>query len=175
MKEMIEKIKKILFEEEKQEAAVEQKFMDITDKDGNQIHIVTAVEGEITVGDVVTGVEDGEYTIPELNKILVVTDEKVAEIKDIPAEETPEAPEEEMAAEEKPNEVEILNEKINDLEEKMNDFMSKFSAVKELIEKVAEQPASAPVKPEKTGFQKSKEERASKMDEKLNELRKYRV
>lgn len=183
---MIEKISKILFEEEAEKQAapdtadvVAVKFMDVTEKDGKVLHIDTAVEGVISVEDAVTvtneagedvAADDGDYEIPDLKKVITVKNGKVSAIKDSVEQSAQKVDEEHDETITVSNEVTELKEKISAIENKMNEFLDKFSKMNETVTKIANAPASEPVKTEKTGFSKYNEQKTEGLSLKAKNL-----
>ena len=110
--------------------------------------------------DKVIPAEDGEYTIEEEKKIVVVKDGKVAEVKEMETQEVIEAevitetPAEEPIAEEVTEEtetdkrlVEILDT-ITDLSNRLAALEGKLTEMEERLSKVEGQPAAEPIEDE---------------------------
>lgn len=119
--------------------------------------------------DKVIPAEDGEYTIEEQKKIVVVKDGKVAELKEMETEETTEttdttevveaevvveAPAEEPIAEEVTEEteddkrlIEILNT-VTELTNRLSALEGKLTEMEERLSKVEGQPAAEPIENE---------------------------
>jgi len=172
-------IKKIIFSSEE----IEVKAMDLVDSNGTEIHVVTAVEGELSVDDVVLVKDengedmpapDGEYTITDLNKILVVSEGKISEIKDVEAEEMQEETTVETEVVEKAEEVVTeLETKIEELVDVVSEMFKKVQKLETEVEKIGKFPAGEQKKPEKVGFQKRVAEDFSESEKRMSSVTEF--
>ena len=144
---------------------------------------ILSYEGELEVGVEVTidgeAAADGEYEAED--KIIVVADGKVAEIreKEAPAEET-EAPaeeqenEEEAPAEDKPVEEvveEVVEEQTRDLAAEIDALKAEIELLKEQIAELVGKPIDPPVE-EQFESVKGKKDKKSKIEQRMAYLRK---
>ena len=101
--------------------------------------------------DKVIPAEDGEYTIEEEKKIVVVKDGKVAEVKEMEqAEETTETTDTEEVIEETEDDkrlVEILNT-VTELTNRLSALEGKLTEMEERLSKVEGEPAAEPIEDE---------------------------
>tara|TARA_R110000772_G_scaffold148307_1_gene258883 strand:- start:12566 stop:13090 length:525 start_codon:yes stop_codon:yes gene_type:complete len=154
-KTIIDKVKLLLSEEVivKEDEVVEAKFLTVSTEDGQSIE----VEGDVLeVGAVVVGItEDTSLTLEDGTVVVVSAEGLITEINEAVAEEE-ETVEEEMAeevVEEDPN-----NARIDSLETKLDELLSKFSAIKEIVSLIADEPAEEEIKVDKKEFAKTKKD-----------------
>lgn len=143
-----------------------------------QMGVVVTDKGVLTYdGELVTGIEvknedgskpdDGEYKV-EADKVIVVKDGCVEEIREIEeelAEEKPEdkpdempqeKPADEMPAEEKPNEVEELKKLVDEHAALLTELSDRLKALEDLVKELNETPAVEPIEQEYSKHIKSK-------------------
>lgn len=143
-----------------------------------QLGVVVTDKGVLTYdGELVTGIEvknedgsmpdDGEYKV-EADKVIVVKDGRVEEIREIEeelAEEKPtempqEKPADEMPqekpAEEKPNEVEELKKLVDEHAALLTELSDRIKALEDLVKELNETPAVKPIEQEYSKQTKSK-------------------
>ena len=155
-KTIIDKVKLLLSEEViVEETVVEAKFLTVSTEDGQSIE----VEGDVLeVGAVVVGItEDTSLTLEDGTVVVVSAEGLITEINEATAEEE-EVVEEEMAeevVEENPN-----NARIDSLETKLDELLSKFSAIKEIVSLIADEPAEEEIKVDKKEFAANKKQDA---------------
>ena len=155
-KTIIDKVKLLLSEEViVEETVVEAKFLTVSTEDGQSIE----VEGDVLeVGAVVVGItEDTSLTLEDGTVVVVSAEGLITEINEATAEEE-EVVEEEMAeevVEENPNDA-----RIDSLETKLDELLSKFSAIKEIVSLIADEPAEEEIKVDKKEFAANKKQDA---------------
>tara|TARA_R110001606_G_scaffold360972_1_gene514039 strand:+ start:296 stop:820 length:525 start_codon:yes stop_codon:yes gene_type:complete len=154
-KTIIDKVKLLLSEEVivKEDEVVEAKFLTVSTEDGQSIE----VEGDVLeVGAVVVGItEDTSLTLEDGTVVMVSAEGLITEITEAVAEEE-ETVEEEMAEEvvvENPNDA-----RIDSLETKLDELLSKFSAIKDIVSLIADEPAEEEIKVDKKEFAKTKKD-----------------
>ena len=154
-KTIIEKVKLLLSEEVivKEDEVIEAKFLTVSTEDGQSIE----VEGDVLeVGAVVVGItEDTSLTLEDGTVVVVSAEGLITEINEAVAEEE-ETVEEEMAEEvvvENPNDA-----RIDSLETKLDELLSKFSAIKDIVSLIADEPAEEEIKVDKKEFAKTKKD-----------------
>ena len=154
-KTIIDKVKLLLSEEVivKEDEVVEAKFLTVSTEDGQSIE----VEGDVLeVGAVVVGItEDTSLTLEDGTVVVVSAEGLITEINEAVAEEE-ETVEEEMAEEvvvENPNDA-----RIDSLETKLDELLSKFSAIKDIVSLIADEPAEEEIKVDKKEFAKTKKD-----------------
>jgi hypothetical protein len=113
---------------------VETKMMAVLLQDGTEVQVETQVEGEITVGDIIAGAEDGEYILED-GRVIVVAAEAITEIKPVEMEEA------EPTAEEK--EITGVVNNLKELINQVKDLKSQFEALKEENAKIKSNFAAA--------------------------------
>ena len=155
-KTIIEKVKLLLSEEVivKEDEVIEAKFLTVSTEDGQSIE----VEGDVLeVGAVVVGItEDTTLTLEDGTVVMVSAEGLITEINEAVAEE--ETVEEEMAEEvvvENPNDA-----RIDSLETKLDELLSKFSAIKDIVSLIADEPAEEEIKVDKKEFAANKKQDA---------------
>ena len=113
---------------------VEAKMMAVMLQDGTEIEVETQVEGELTVGDMIVGAEDGEYILED-GRVIVVASEAIAEIKAVEMEEAePTAEEQEITG--------VVNN-LKELINQVKDLKAQFEALKEENAKIKSNFAAA--------------------------------
>ena len=160
-KGLIDKVREMVFAEEKLSDVVEVSFAEVTLKDGKSIEI----NGEIAVGSE-TKAEDGDYILED-GRTLKVVEGKISEI--VEAKEDEAKPEEkevveaELAEEDKPeakkedkpeekkedkeeDKVDPLEARVAELEKMVESLMSQFSEVNGKVEKFSALPADKEIK-----------------------------
>ncbi len=154
-KTIIDKVKLLLSEEVivKEDEVVEAKFLTVSTEDGQSIE----VEGDVLeVGAVVVGItEDTSLTLEDGTVVVVSAEGLITEINEAVAEEE-ETVEEEMAEEEVA--VDPNNARIDSLETKLDELLSKFSAIKDIVSLIADEPAEEEIKVDKKEFAKTKKD-----------------
>jgi len=156
-KTIIEKVKLLLSEEVivKEDEVLEAKFLTVSTEDGQSIE----VEGDVLeVGAVVVGItEDTTLTLEDGTVVMVSAEGLITEINEAVAEE--EAVEEEEMSEEvvveNPNDA-----RIDSLETKLDELLSKFSAIKDIVSLIADEPAEEEIKVDKKEFAANKKQDA---------------
>ena len=154
-KTIIDKVKLLLSEEVivKEDEVVEAKFLTVSTEDGQSIE----VEGDVLeVGAVVVGItEDTSLTLEDGTVVVVSAEGLITEINEAVAEEEETVEEElsEEVVEEDPN-----NARIDSLETKLDELLSKFSAIKDIVSLIADEPAEEEIKVDKKEFAKTKKD-----------------
>ena len=157
-KTIIDKVKLLLSEEVivKEDEVVEAKFLTVSTEDGQSIE----VEGDVLeVGAAVVGItEDTTLTLEDGTVVKVSPEGLITEITEAVAaeEEEEEVVEEEMAEEEVA--VDPNNARIDSLETKLDELLSKFSAIKDIVSLIADEPAEEEIKVDKKEFAKTKKD-----------------
>lgn len=158
-KNLLEKVKELIFTDE-----VEETFLDVKTSDGVVLRVSEVKEGEtVTIisedGENVSGaaeyiLEDGSTVVVDESGVITSVEEAAEEVEEV-------VEEEEMAEEEVVEEVveaNPLEDKVAKLEESIEKILAQFEKVNEQVEKFAALPADEEVKIEKklpTAFKKS--------------------
>jgi len=184
--EVIEKLKGILFNEEKEEVVdtpevvKEEKFVSAELADGTMINIEPGIEEGAAVSIEVEGevnpLPDGDYPLAD-GVVIVVSGGVIASVKPVEEEEAPEDMEKEVVeTKETPTEakirkiiesVETVFSKIESLEKENEDLKESFAKYKEqedikekamfeAVSELAQEPSAEPVKKKKSGFMTAK-------------------